>query len=74
MKVETDAVVDAEMLDGYDFSGGVRGKHAKRRIEGTRAVVLAPDVAELFPDAESVNMALRAVADAARRLVEPDTR
>jgi len=55
------------MLDEYDFSLGVRGKYAKRYAEGTNVVVLAPDVAALFPDAESVNDALRALAQIARR-------
>jgi hypothetical protein len=49
----------------YDFSkmkGGVRGKYARRYREGTNVVLLAPDVAKVFPDAESVNDALRALA------------
>ena len=50
-----------EMRDHYDFSGGVRGKYAQRYAEGTNVVVLDPDVAEMFPDRESVNEALRAV-------------
>ena len=50
-----------EMLPEYDFSGGVRGKYAGRFAEGTIMVVLDPDVAELFPDPESVNNALRAL-------------
>ena len=50
-----------EMLDEYDFSKGVRGKYAKPYAEGTNVVVLAPDVAEYFPDSESVNAALRAL-------------
>jgi hypothetical protein len=51
-----------EMRDHYDFSGGVRGKYAKRYAEGTNVVVLDPDVAEVFKDRESVNQTLRAVA------------
>ena len=46
-----------DMLDEYDFSKGVRGKYAKRYAEGTNIVVLTPDVAEFFPDSESVNAA-----------------
>jgi hypothetical protein len=49
------------MRDHYDFRGGVRGKYAARYAEGTNVVVLDPDVAEMFPDRESVNQALRAV-------------
>jgi hypothetical protein len=43
----------------YDFSGGVRGKYAKRFAEGSNVVVLEPDVAERFPNSEAVNQALR---------------
>jgi hypothetical protein len=50
---------DPDMLEEYDFSGGVRGKYAKRYAEGTNVVVIDPDVAEYFPDHDSVNDALR---------------
>ena len=45
----------------YDFRGGVRGKYAERYAEGTNVVVLAPDVAKMFPNGELVNEAHRAV-------------
>ena len=50
------------MRSYYDFSGGVRGKYAKRYAEGANVVLLDPDVANVFKDAESVNETLRAVA------------
>lgn len=50
---------DDAMRDHYDFSGGVRGKYAPRYAEATNVVVLAPDVAAMFPDAVAVNEALR---------------
>ena len=50
----------------YDFSEGVRGKHAARYASGTNVVVLAPDVATQFRTADDVNNTLRAVA----RLIE----
>jgi hypothetical protein len=52
----------------YDFSGGVRGKYAKRYALGTNIVVLEPDVAEAFPTARAVNTALRKIlrSDASR--------
>jgi hypothetical protein len=56
-----------EMLDEYDFSQGVRGKYAARYAEGTNVVVLAPDVAAVFPDSESVNKALRALVAIAHK-------
>lgn len=52
---------DAEMPAEIDFSGGERGRYAKRFAEGTNLVMLEPDVAEVFPDSESVNAALRVV-------------
>jgi hypothetical protein len=64
-----------EMRKEYDFSKGVRGKHAKALRNGhqtiihkadgitvireTRPIFLEPDVQEYFSDAESVNQALR---------------
>jgi hypothetical protein len=48
-----------EMRSHYDFSGGVRGKYAARYANGANVVVLAPDVAEMFPDSIAVNEALR---------------
>ena len=48
-----------EMLNHYDFSGGVRGKYAKRYAAGSNVVVLSPDVARIFSDSKSVNGALR---------------
>lgn len=51
-----------DMLDEYDFSSGVRGKYAKRYEKGSNIVVLDPDVAKVFPDRESVNKSLRALA------------
>jgi len=45
----------------YDFSAGVRGKYATRYSTGTNVVLLDPDVAATFRDAEAVNRALRAL-------------
>ena len=50
-----------DLLEEYDFSGGVRGKYAKRFAEGTNVVVLDPDVAEAFKTSKEVNDALRKV-------------
>ncbi len=62
MKKELSEERDPEMLDEYDFSGGVRGKYADRFVRGSSVVVLDPDVAQVFADSESVNRALRALA------------
>ena len=53
---------DPDMLPEYDFSGGQRGKYAQRFARGSNVVVIDPDMARLFPNAESVNRALRACA------------
>ena len=55
-----------EMLPEYDFSGGVRRKYASRFAKDTIMVVLDPDVAEVFPDPNSVNKALRALGSIIR--------
>jgi hypothetical protein len=53
---------DVEMRDEYDFTGAVRGKYAERYAQGSNIVVLDPDVADVFPNAQAVNDALRALA------------
>jgi hypothetical protein len=58
---------DPDLLEEYDFTGGVRGKYAKRYAEGTNVVVIDPDVAEYFPDHESVNEALRGLTEIIKR-------
>lgn len=53
----------------YDLStltGGVRGKYYERAMAGTNLVLVDPDLAKAFPDAVSVNRALRALLDAAQ--------
>ena len=50
-----------EMLPEYDFSKGVRGKHAKQYRQGTNIVILEKDVAAMFPTSQDVNKALRAL-------------
>ena len=55
------------LLPEYDFSKGTRGKYAKRFAAGNNIIVLAPDVVKLFPNSESVNETLRAVAKIAIR-------
>ena len=58
-----------EMRSHYDFSGGVRGKYAARYAQGTNVIVLAPDVAEMFPDSIAVNEALRTFVRMSARTV-----
>jgi hypothetical protein len=56
----------------YDLSkltGGVRGKYYQLATAGTTLVLLEPDVAEAFPDGETVNQALRALIKVAQTKV-----
>jgi hypothetical protein len=59
-----------QMREEYDIRGGVRGKYYERYRKGTNVVLLEPDVAAVFRDAESVNRALRMLIDLARTQVE----
>jgi len=54
------------MLPEYDFSRGVRGKYVRRYAQGSNVVVLDPDVAKAFPNAEAVNRSLRSLAEIIR--------
>lgn len=60
---------DPDILDEYDFSQGVRGKYVQRFAEGSNVVVLSPEIAEVFPDSESVNQALRPLVEIAGKSV-----
>ena len=59
-------VREPEMREEYDFSGGVHGKYSSRFAQGSNVIVLDPDVAEVFGDAEAVNKALRLLARSVR--------
>ena len=52
---------DNGMREEDDLSHGVRGKYAKSYHQGSNVVVSALDVAERFPNSESVNQALRSL-------------
>jgi len=66
MSSRKDPVRQPEMREEYDFSGGVRGKYSSRFAQGSNVIVLDPDVAEVFGDAEAVNEALRLLARCVR--------
>ncbi len=55
-----------DVLPEDDFTGGVRGKYARRFAAGTNLIALAPDVAEVFRDSEAVNEALRLLIKVSR--------
>lgn len=58
---------DPDMLEEYDFSKGVMGKYAKRYADGTNVIVIDADVAQYFPDHDSVNEALRSLLPIVKR-------
>jgi hypothetical protein len=51
----------------YDMNGGERGRYARRRKSDVVMMPIAPDVAQAFPDADSVNQALRLLLKTARK-------
>jgi hypothetical protein len=50
-----------------DFGALVRGKYVERLRASSNVVVIAPEVADLFPNAAAVNAALRSLAEIAKR-------
>lgn len=60
--------LNEDMRPEYDFSGGIRGKHYQ---QGTNVVLLDPDVAVYFKDAQAVNHALRLLIQLAGQEVKP---
>jgi hypothetical protein len=68
MKKESTERIDDDLRSEYDLTklrGGVRGKYQKEAVAGMNLVLIDPDLASVFPDAESVNRALRILAEAA---------
>lgn len=41
---------ETEMLEEYDFTGGVRGKYVDRVAKSKNMIVLEPDVGGIFTD------------------------
>jgi len=77
MKKESTAELNDELRPEYDLSrlkGGVRGKYYRRANSGTNLVLIEPDLANLFPNAEAVNRALRVLAEAAKSTTGPKRR
>jgi hypothetical protein len=66
--ISKQAEQDDEMRAEYDFTNAVRGKYANRFPKDVVMVTLAPDVAAAFPDADSVNEALRVLLKAAKQI------
>ena len=64
-KISSNRLKDT-MRPEYDMRGGERGRYAKRFQGDVKMVALEADVAAAFPDAESVNAALRVILRAAK--------
>jgi hypothetical protein len=63
--------IDRKMHDEYNFSpeefrNGIRGKYAGPFRGSVNLVSIDPDLRDIFPDAEAVNQALRAMATVIR--------
>jgi len=60
--------MDDDLRPEYDLSqlkGGVRGKYYLQATAGTNLVLIERELADVFPDSESVNRALRLLVDTA---------
>ena len=69
MKKASEKTQRDDLRSEYDLTklkGGVRGKYAARYKTGTNLVLLSPDVAEYFPDEQSVNSTLRTLVGIAK--------
>lgn len=68
---------DIPELKREQLGSAVRGKFYQEALKGTRVVVLAPELAEVFPTSEAVNNALAgllAIASEAKKLTTPTKR
>ena len=57
MKKASARELNDELRPEYDLSrlkGGVRGKYYRRATAGTNLVLIEPELADVFPDTESV--------------------
>ena len=57
-------MIDDDLPEEVDFSGGVRGHFTGRLSRDTVAVVIEPELYAAFPSSEAVNEALRLVLKA----------
>ena len=74
MKKVSARKLDDDLQPEYDLSrlkGGVRGKYYRQATAGTNLVLIEPELAEVFPDTESVNRALRLLVHTAEAASAP---
>jgi len=68
---------DDDLRPEYDLSrlkGGVRGKYYRQAVAGTNLMLIEPEIAEVFPDSQAVNRALRLLLDTAEAAARPARR
>jgi hypothetical protein len=77
MKKVSAKSLDDDLRPEYDLSqlkGGVRGKYYRQATAGTNLMLIEPELAKVFGDAESVNRALRLLVDTAEAAASPASR
>ena len=77
MKKVSPKKFDDDLRPEYDLSklkGGVRGKYYRQATAGTNLVLIEPELADVFPDTESVNRALRLLVETAEATAGPSRR
>jgi len=68
MKKASAQEINDDLRPEYDLSqlkGGVRGKYYRDATAGTNLVLIEHELADVFPDSESVNRALRMLVNTA---------
>lgn len=77
MKKASAEKLNDESRPEYDLSklkGGVRGKYYGQAVAGTNLMLIEPDLARVFGDADAVNRALRLLVDTAAAAKGPTRR
>lgn len=77
MKKPSTKAFDDDLRPEYNLSrltGGVRGKYYRQATAGTNLVLIERELAEVFPDTESVNRALRMLVNTAEAAAGPPRR
>jgi hypothetical protein len=72
-KVNTDPEELRPEYHREDLGPLTRGKYAARVRAASNVVILDPDVAEAFPNAQAVNSALRALLELAKSTVHHES-
>ena len=77
MKKVSVTKLDDDLRPEYDISqlkGAVRGKYYRQAAAGTNLMLIEPELARVFGDAEAVNRALRLLVNTAEAAAGPARR